>query len=403
MKILVTGGAGFIGSNLIRQLIDETDYDVVNLDKLTYAGNLSSLEDYVDHERYSFVQADLCDPTALREIFQTHQPDAVMHLAAESHVDRSIDSPGDFIHTNILGTYHLLEAAREHWSFRVSEAGVSEVGVSEARISENPASALRNSSFRFLHVSTDEVYGSLGPNDPEFTETTPYSPHSPYSASKASSDHLARAWHDTYGLPVIVTNCSNNYGPYQFPEKLIPVVILKCLRGEPIPIYGKGENIRDWLYVGDHCSALRTVLGKGIPGETYNIGGNNELRNIDLVRLICGIIDEKLGARSFGVSEAGFSIREQESFARASDIRSASSENAKIRKSADLISFVTDRPGHDLRYAIDSTKIRTELGWKPKQDHESGFRKTIQWYLENQDWWQQILTGEYRLERLGKV
>jgi dTDP-glucose 4,6-dehydratase len=398
MKILVTGGAGFIGSNLIRQLIDETDYDVVNLDKLTYAGNLSSLEDYVDHERYSFVQADFCDPTALREIFQTHQPDAVMHLAAESHVDRSIDSPGDFIHTNILGTYHLLQAAREHWSFRISEARVS-----EARVLENPASALRNSAFRFLHVSTDEVYGSLGPNDPEFTETTPYSPHSPYSASKASSDHLARAWHDTYGLPVLVTNCSNNYGPYQFPEKLIPVVILKCLRGEPIPIYGKGQNIRDWLYVGDHCSALRTVLEKGTPGETYNIGGSNELRNIDLVRLICGIIDEELGARSFGVSEAGVSISEQESFARASDIRSASSENPKIRKSADLISFVTDRPGHDLRYAIDSTKIRTELGWKPKQDHESGFRKTVEWYLEKQGWWQEILTGEYRLERLGKA
>jgi dTDP-glucose 4,6-dehydratase len=397
MKILVTGGAGFIGSNLIRQLIDETEHHVVNLDKLTYAGNLSSLEDCADNERYSFVQVDLCDPAALKEIFEKHRPDAVMHLAAESHVDRSIDSPGDFIHTNILGTYHLLQAAREYWSFRVSAAGVSECGVSE-----NPASALRKSAFRFLHVSTDEVYGSLGPNDPGFSETTPYSPHSPYSASKASSDHLARAWHDTYGLPVIVTNCSNNYGPYQFPEKLIPVVILKCLRGEPIPIYGKGENIRDWLYVGDHCSALRAVLEKGIPGETYNIGGNNELRNIDLVRLICDILDEELGTRSFGVSEAGFSISEQESFARASDIRSASSENQKLRKSADLISFVTDRPGHDLRYAIDSTKIRTELGWEPKETFETGFRKTIQWYLDNQTWWQDILDGSYQLERLGK-
>lgn len=402
MKILVTGGAGFIGSNLIRQLIDETNHHVVNLDKLTYAGNLSSLKDCGDNERYSFVQVDLCDPAALKEIFEKHRPDAVMHLAAESHVDRSIDSPGDFIHTNILGTYNLLQAAREDWSFRVSEARGSE-REKDSTFSENPASALRSSAFRFLHVSTDEVYGSLGPNDPGFSETTPYSPHSPYSASKASSDHLARAWHDTYGLPVIVTNCSNNYGPYQFPEKLIPVVILKCLRGEPIPIYGKGENIRDWLYVGDHCSALRAVLEKGIPGETYNIGGNNELRNIDLVRLICDILDEELGTRSFGVSEAGFSISEQESFARASDIRSASSENQKLRKSADLISFVTDRPGHDLRYAIDSTKIRTEFGWKPKQDHESGFRKTVEWYLENQEWWQEILTGEYRLERLGKV
>ena len=407
MKILVTGGAGFIGSNLVRQIIDETPHHVVNLDKLTYAGNLSSLKSSEANERHTFVQADLCDPAALKEIFENHRPDAVMHLAAESHVDRSIDGPGEFIQTNILGTYHLLQAAKEHWSFRISEAGVSEARISENEkdpaLSETPASALRKSAFRFLHVSTDEVYGSLGPNDPEFTETTPYSPHSPYSASKASSDHLARAWHDTYGLPVLVTNCSNNYGPYQFPEKLIPVVILKCLRGEPIPIYGKGENIRDWLYVGDHCSALRTVLEKGIPGETYNIGGNNELRNIDLVRLICGIIDEELGTRSFGVSEAGVSISEQESFARASDIRSASSETPKLRNSADLISFVTDRPGHDLRYAIDSTKIRTQLGWKPKQDHESGFRKTVEWYLENQEWWQEILTGSYQLERLGKA
>ena len=405
MKILVTGGAGFIGSNLIRQLIDETTHHVVNLDKLTYAGNLSSLKGSQANERYTFVQADLCDPAALKEIFENHRPDAVMHLAAESHVDRSIDGPGEFIQTNILGTYHLLQAAKEHWSFRISEAGVSEARISENEkdpaLSETPASALRNSAFRFLHVSTDEVYGSLGPNDPEFTETTPYSPHSPYSASKASSDHLARAWHDTYGLPVLVTNCSNNYGPYQFPEKLIPVVILKCLRGEPIPIYGKGENIRDWLYVGDHCSALRTVLEKGIPGETYNIGGNNELQNVDLVRLICSIIDEELGTRSFGVSEAGVSIREQESFARASDIRSASSENQKLRKSADLISFVTDRPGHDLRYAIDSTKIRTELGWKPKQDHESGFRKTVEWYLENQEWWQEILDRRVSLGEIG--
>ena len=384
MKILVTGGAGFIGSNLIRQIIDETEHHVVNLDKLTYAGNLSSLKNYVDNERHCFVQADLCDLNALQEIFQVHQPDAVIHLAAESHVDRSIDGPGDFIHTNILGTYNLLQAAREHWNFRISEAKVSEAkvsegGVSEARgskrgtdsnFSENPASALRNSSFRFLHVSTDEVYGSLGPNDPEFTETTPYSPHSPYSASKASSDHLARAWHDTYGLPVLVTNCSNNYGPYQFPEKLIPVVILKCLLGEPIPIYGKGENIRDWLYVDDHCSALRTVLKKGIPGETYNVGGNNEQTNLNLIRHICAQLDEL---------------------------------HPGTRPYESLISFVTDRPGHDLRYAIDSTKIRTQLGWEPRETLQTGMHKTIQWYLEHQGWWQGILDGSYKLERLGKA
>jgi dTDP-glucose 4,6-dehydratase len=388
MKILVTGGAGFIGSNLIRQLIDETTHRVVNLDKLTYAGNLSSLKGFQTNERYTFVQADLCDPAALKEILEKHRPDAVMHLAAESHVDRSIDGPGEFIHTNILGTYHLLQAAREHWSFRISEAGVSEAGVSEARGSERekdstfcetPASALRKSAFRFLHVSTDEVYGSLGPNDPGFSETTPYSPHSPYSASKASSDHLARAWQDTYGLPVLVTNCSNNYGPYQFPEKLIPVVILKCLRGEPIPVYGKGENIRDWLYVGDHCSALRTVLDRGIPGETYNIGGNNELQNIELVQLLCRLLDERI--------ENG----------------KLKAESRKGKSFADQITFVTDRPGHDLRYAIDPTKIRTELGWEPKQDHESGFRKTVEWYLENQEWWQEILDGTYQLERLGKA
>ena len=352
MKILVTGGAGFIGSNLIRQLIDGTDHHVVNLDKLTYAGNLSSLDDYIDHKHHTFVQVDLCDPAALREIFQTYQPDAVIHLAAESHVDRSIDGPGDFIQTNILGTYNLLQASLDYWSQLRQK-------------SENQASA-----FRFLHVSTDEVYGSLGPNDPEFTETSPYAPHSPYSASKASSDHLARAWHDTYSLPVLVTNCSNNYGPYQFPEKLIPVVILKCLRGEPIPIYGKGENIRDWLYVGDHCSALRAVLEKGIPGETYNIGGNNEQTNLNLVRHICAELDEL---------------------------------HPGTRPYESLISFVTDRPGHDLRYAIDSTKIRTQLGWEPRETLQTGMYKTIQWYLEHQGWWQDILDGSYKLERLGKA
>ena len=347
MKLLITGGAGFIGSNLVRQIIDETSHHVINLDKLTYAGNLSSLEGYLDHPRHTFVQADLTDSAALNSIFEVHKPDAVMHLAAESHVDRSIDGPGDFINTNILGTYHLLQAALFHY---------------------RSLSLEQQTSFRFLHVSTDEVYGSLEFDSPGFSETTPYSPHSPYSASKASSDHLARAWKDTYGLPVLVTNCSNNYGPYQFPEKLIPVVILKCLRGEPIPVYGKGENIRDWLYVGDHCSALRTVLDKGIPGETYNIGGNNEQTNINLVKAICGILDE---------------------------LHPSSQPYEK------LISFVTDRPGHDLRYAIDPSKIRTELGWEPKETFQTGFRKTIQWYLENQIWWQSILDGSYQLKRIG--
>ncbi len=356
MKILVTGGAGFIGSNLVRQILDETSHHVVNLDNLTYAGNLSSLKGYETHERYHFVQTDLCDASALTSIFAQHRPDAVMHLAAESHVDRSIDGPGEFIHTNILGTYHLLQEAREYIStFNI------------------PPSA-----FRFLHVSTDEVYGSLGPNDSGFSEKTPYSPHSPYSASKASSDHLARAWHDTYGLPVLVTNCSNNYGPYQFPEKLIPVVILKCLRGEPIPVYGKGENIRDWLYVGDHCSALRAVLEKGNPGETYNIGGNNELKNIDLVQVLCRILDEFVESGKLGLG------------------------NRKGRSFSEQITYVTDRPGHDLRYAINPTKIRTELGWEPKETFETGFRKTVEWYLDNQEWWQQILDGSYQLERLGK-
>lgn len=347
MKILITGGAGFIGSNLVRQIIDETTDHVVNVDKLTYAGNLTSLASCMDHPRHKFIQADLCDPAALSQIFAEHRPDAVMHLAAESHVDRSIDGPGEFIQTNILGTYHLLQAALAHYR-------------------SLPQDEQKN--FRFLHVSTDEVYGSLGAEDPGFSETTPYSPHSPYSASKASSDHLARAWHDTYGLPVLVTNCSNNYGPYQFPEKLIPVVVLKCLRGESIPVYGKGENIRDWLYVGDHCSALRRVIEKGTPGETYNIGGNNEQTNIDLVKHICSLLDElHPGSQPY----------------------------------ESLITYVTDRPGHDLRYAIDPSKIHAELDWEPRETFETGFRKTIQWYLDNQEWWQNILNGSYQLQRIG--
>ena len=347
MKILVTGGCGFIGSNLVRLLIQEKSATVINLDKLTYAGNPESLADLAEHERYHFEKIDLCDATALNEVFDRHQPDAVMHLAAESHVDRSIDGPGEFIQTNVVGTYNLLQSALQYWRSLPEE-----------------------NNFRFLHVSTDEVYGSLSPDAPGFSETTPYDPHSPYSASKAASDHLARAWADTYGLPVLVTNCSNNYGPYQFPEKLIPVVILKCLRGESIPVYGKGENVRDWLYVNDHAEALYTVLTKGLVGETYNIGGNNERQNIELVRTLCKLMDELIpGEQSY----------------------------------ESLITFVTDRPGHDLRYAIDARKIRDELGWEPKEDFASGFRKTVQWYLENQDWWQGILSGDYQLERLGEA
>ncbi|MDC0306289.1 dTDP-glucose 4,6-dehydratase [Akkermansiaceae bacterium] len=352
MRILITGGAGFIGSNLIHQIMTETDHEVVNLDKLTYAGNLASLENVQENPRYSFERVDLCDAAAVREVVERTCPGAVMHLAAESHVDRSIDGPGEFIQTNILGTFNLLQAALGYWQSLKGDT---------------------KENFRFQHISTDEVYGSLSDNDPGFSEVTPYDPHSPYSASKASSDHLVRSWADTYGLPVLVTNCSNNYGPYQFPEKLISVVILKCLNKEPIPVYGKGENVRDWLYVSDHCSALRTVLEKGKPGRTYNIGGNNEMRNIDLVRLLCSILDELVPLAT----------------------------DANVSKYENLITHVTDRPGHDIRYAIDASRIRDELGWEPCETTESGFRKTIQWYLDNQDWWQAILDGSYRLERLG--
>lgn len=348
MKILVTGGAGFIGSNLVRLLVHEHGHEVINVDALTYAGNLESLADLEGHPRHHFVQADICDAAAMAALFAGHQPDGVMHLAAESHVDRSIDGPAAFIQTNIVGTFNLLQAAHVH--YQQLKGSVRE-------------------RFRFLHVSTDEVYGSLGASG-HFTETSAYDPHSPYSASKAASDHLARAWFDTYGLPVMVTNCSNNYGPYQFPEKLIPVVILKALRGEPIPVYGKGENIRDWLYVGDHADALHTVMTKGHPGQTYNIGGNNERRNIDLVDLLCGLLDE-LQPRADG------------------------------RPYSKQITFVADRPGHDLRYAIDASKIRSELGWSPKQDHSSGFRKTVQWYLKHPTWIANILNANYQPERLG--
>ncbi len=350
MNILVTGGAGFIGSNLVRLLVTTTEHSVLNVDALTYAGNPNSLADLAGHPRYRFAQADICDAAALTKLFADFAPDWVMHLAAESHVDRSIDGPGAFIQTNVVGTYTLLQAARSHF--------------------DKLAGAAKD-RFRFLHVSTDEVYGSLGATG-LFTEETPYDPHSPYSASKAASDHLARAWADTYRFPVLVTNCSNNYGPYQFPEKLIPVVILKALRGDPIPVYGKGENVRDWLYVVDHAEALHAVIARGRIGQTYNIGGNNERKNLDLVHLLCGLLDE-LRPRADG------------------------------KKYESQITFVTDRPGHDLRYAIDATKIKRELGWTPKQDHSSGFRKTVQWYLDNSAWTAAILNGSYKLERLGQA
>ena len=348
MNILVTGGAGFIGSNLVRQLLADSGHVILNVDALTYAGNRDSLADLEGNPRHRFVQSDITDAIAMRGLFEAFKPDWIMHLAAESHVDRSIDSPGAFIQTNIVGTCTLLQAARAHY--------------------ETLSGAVRD-RFRFLHVSTDEVYGSLGATG-FFTESTAYDPHSPYSASKAASDHLARAWATTYQLPVLVTNCSNNYGPFQFPEKLVPVVILKALRGDPIPVYGKGDNIRDWLYVGDHVEALYQVVAKGRAGETYNIGGNNERKNIDLARLLCGLLDE-FHPRADGKSYAG------------------------------QITFVADRPGHDQRYAIDASKIGRELGWAPKQDHDSGFRKTVRWYLDNQPWWQAILDGSYQSRRLG--
>lgn len=351
MKLLITGGAGFIGSNLVRMALGD-GHEVLNLDALTYAGNLNSLQDVADHPAYQFARVDITDAAAVESVMQSFDPDAVMHLAAESHVDRSIDGPGQFIQTNVIGTFNLLQSSRRYWETLSAEAAAT---------------------FRFLHVSTDEVYGSLG-DEGLFRETTPYHPHSPYSASKASSDHLARAWQDTYGLPVVVTNCSNNYGPFQFPEKLIPVVILKCLRGEPIPVYGRGENIRDWLFVNDHCRALLSVVERGVPGQTYNIGGNNELKNIDLVNLLCELMDE---------------------------LRPITSPLAT--RHAQRITFVADRPGHDLRYAIDATKINRELGWQPTENVTSGFRKTVQWYLDHDSWWQEILSGDYRLDRLGQT
>lgn len=343
MKLLVTGGAGFIGSAVVRQAIAD-DHSVVNVDKLTYAACLENLTSVENSPNYSFAQVDICDRAALDTVFSNHKPDAVMHLAAESHVDRSIDGPGDFIHTNITGTYQMLEAARAYWE-------------GQGRLD----------TFRFHHISTDEVFGTLGETG-LFTEDTPYAPNSPYSASKASSDHLVRAWHETYGLPVVMSNCSNNYGPYHFPEKLIPVVILNALAGKPIPIYGQGLNVRDWLYVEDHADALLTVAQKGAVGRSYNIGGENEVTNLDLVRNICAILDAKQPA---------------------------------TQPYAEQITFVTDRPGHDARYAIDPTRISTELGWRPSVTLEQGLEKTVQWYLDNEDWWRALQSRDGVGQRLG--
>jgi dTDP-glucose 4,6-dehydratase len=349
-RFLITGGAGFIGSAVVRRIIEATDGIVLVFDKLTYAGNLASLARVADHPRFSFVQGDICDAAAVRTAFGQFQPDIVMHLAAESHVDRSIDGPGAFIQTNIVGTYVLLQAALSYW-----------------RSLEAP----RQDDFRFHHISTDEVFGSL-PAEGLFSESTPYAPNSPYSASKASSDHLVRAWHHTYGLPTILTNCSNNYGPYHFPEKLIPLTILNALEGKPLPVYGRGENVRDWLYVDDHAAALLLAAQRGACGASYNVGGGNERRNIDVVHEICDLVDEL-------------------------------APNPGIGRRRDLIAYVTDRPGHDLRYAIDATKIRSELGWEPAHTFSDGLRKTVNWYLANRSWWESIRAGTYRGERLGAV
>jgi dTDP-glucose 4,6-dehydratase len=351
MLILVTGGAGFIGSAVIRHVLTHTEIRVVNIDKLTYAGNLESLDQIKDYEHYTFEEVDICDRESVKLIFSEYQPDAVMHLAAESHVDRSIEDASVFLETNIIGTYNLLEISREYFETMKSD---------------------RRGIFRFHHISTDEVYGDLYGTESMFTETTPYSPSSPYSASKASSDHLVRAWGRTHGLPIIVTNCSNNYGPYHFPEKLIPHIILNAIQGEPLPIYGDGSQIRDWLYVEDHARALVKVLTEGIMGETYNIGGHNEKSNIEVVESICDLLEVLAPNKPIGV------------------------QNYR-----NLITFVKDRPGHDARYAIDASKIERELGWVPEETFESGLHKTVQWYLDNSEWWRRVLSGEYRLERLG--
>jgi dTDP-glucose 4,6-dehydratase len=344
MRILVTGGAGFIGSALIRHLLNDTQHQVLNLDKLTYAGNLGNLANLRDDARHVFVAGDINDRALVARLLREHRPEAIVHFAAESHVDRSIHGPADFVQTNIVGAFALLEEARAYWSALGQSA---------------------KSRFRFLHVSTDEVYGSLGARDPAFTETTPYSPNSPYAASKAASDHLVRAYHHTYGLPVLTTNCSNNYGPYQFPEKLIPLMIVNAMKRAPLPVYGDGANVRDWLYVADHCEAVRRVLERGRPGETYNIGGSAEKTNREVVEAICAILDE---------------LR----------------PDPLITHHSSLITYVGDRPGHDRRYAMDAGKIRGELGWKPRERFETGLRKTVEWYLANMKWVEGITSGEYR-------
>jgi len=349
--ILVSGGAGFIGSAVIRHIINNTNHQVVNVDKLTYAGNLESLTDVSDNERYQFEQVDICDATNIKRILNQYQPNIIMHLAAESHVDRSIDGPGEFIQTNIVGTYVLLEATRDYWS---------------------KLEQTKQANFRFHHVSTDEVYGDLECNDDLFTEETPYAPSSPYSAAKASSDHLVRAWQRTFKLPTLITNCSNNYGPYQFPEKLIPLIILNALEGKPLPIYGDGKQVRDWLYVDDHARALLHVALTGEISKTYNIGGHNEKQNIEVVKTVCAILDELLPSQLPGIG-----------------------------RYEELITFVTDRAGHDVRYAIDASKIASELGWTPAETFESGIRKTVEWYLNNHTWCERVQDGSYMRERLG--
>ncbi|MBT4348598.1 MAG: dTDP-glucose 4,6-dehydratase [Methylococcales bacterium] len=352
MNILITGGAGFIGSALIRYLINHTEHAVINVDKLTYAGNLDSLADIENNSRYHFEQIDICNRDGIDRLLTHYQPDAIMHLAAESHVDRSIDGPAEFIETNIIGTYTLLEAARSYWSSLPTD---------------------KKNTFRFHHISTDEVYGDLDRPEDFFTETTAYTPSSPYSASKASSDHLVRAWMRTFGLPVLITNCSNNYGPYHFPEKLIPLMILNALEGKPLPVYGNGQQIRDWLFVEDHARALYLVVTQGVIGETYNIGGHNEMANLDVVNTLCQLLEEMAPNKPSG-----------------------------IQNYTDLITFVKDRPGHDLRYAIDATKIQQELGWIPTESFETGLKKTVHWYLDNQTWCKRVQDGSYQRQRLGE-